>query len=116
MKIQLNTDNHITGTEALTKYVNDVVEGTLGRFEDRITRVEVHLNDENSIKSGDDDIRCLIEVRPAGMQPVTASHKSGDVHSAIDEAAEKARRLLESTFGKQDNVKGRTSFGGDQKI
>jgi len=51
MKIQLNTDVNIDGTEALAAQVSATVEQTLERFSEHITRVEVHLGDENGGKS-----------------------------------------------------------------
>ena len=57
MKIQLNTDVHIEGTEALAAQVSASVEQALERFSEHITRVEVHLSDENGGKSGQHDQR-----------------------------------------------------------
>ncbi len=54
MQIQVNTDKNIAGSEDLQQQVEGVVEGHLGRFGDRITRVEVHVNGD---KPGDDDNR-----------------------------------------------------------
>ena len=48
MKIQLNTDAHIEGTEALAAKVNSIIKLALARFEDHITRIEVHLNDSKN--------------------------------------------------------------------
>jgi hypothetical protein len=48
MQVQLNTDRQITVDDELTHQVEAVVESVLGRFADQITRVEVHLSDENS--------------------------------------------------------------------
>ena len=39
MKIQLNTDVHIEGTEALAEQVNASVEQALEHFREHITRV-----------------------------------------------------------------------------
>src|SRR6185503_5085359 len=55
MQIQVNTDNNITGREDVVRLVNSSVEGAVGRFSDRITRVEAHLSDTNSHKSKGDD-------------------------------------------------------------
>lgn len=64
MQIQVNTGHHVEGGEELTRQIEGVVEGALGRFSDRITRVEVHLTDENgSQKSGDSDKQCVMEAR-----------------------------------------------------
>ncbi len=71
MLIQVNTDNHIQGNERLTTYVQGVIQDTLSRFAERITRVEVHLHDTNGANGGDNDKRCAIEVRLAGFDPVT---------------------------------------------
>ncbi|TVP79833.1 MAG: ribosomal subunit interface protein, partial [Gemmatimonadales bacterium] len=43
MQIQVNTDNNIDGQVPLLESVRDMVAHTLERFEDRLTRVEVHL-------------------------------------------------------------------------
>lgn len=58
MKILLNTDKNIKGTETLETAVNDRINYELKRFADKITRIEVHLSDENAHKGGPDDIQC----------------------------------------------------------
>ena len=98
MQIQLNTDSHIEGHEELAAYVRDVATDALDRFADRITRVEVHLSDENSHKGGEDDKRCVMEARLAGRQPTAVTHHAGTVDEAIEGAAGKLKRALESTI------------------
>lgn len=51
------------------------MESTLGRFGDWITRVEVQLSDEDGPKNRGNAKRCVMEARPAGLQPVSASHQ-----------------------------------------
>ncbi len=51
MKIQFNTDNHIPGREALAHQAEATVKSALGRLAEHITRVEVHLSDENGDKT-----------------------------------------------------------------
>lgn len=116
MQVQVHTDNHLEGTQALVQQVEAEVSSTLGRFGQQITRVEVHLQDTNSHKSGDSDKRCLMEARLAGLQPIAVSHQASSVEEAIDGAAAKLERTLDRTLGRLGNVKGRTSFGGDQKV
>ena len=60
MKVQINTDKNIEGHERVEAYFSGELEKSLARFEDKITRIEVHFGDENSNKSGVDDKRCLI--------------------------------------------------------
>lgn len=99
MKIQVNTDNHVKGGEGLTRFVESVVEGALGRFAERLTRVEVHLSDENSsAKSGDNDMRCVMEARLAGMNPISVTQQDGSLERAIEGAAAKLEEVLNSTI------------------
>ena len=101
MQIQLNTDRNIEGHEALATRVSEEVESALKRFSDRITRVEVHLSDENSDKKGgNDDIRCVMEARLEGRQPVAVTHHAATLDQAVDGAADKLASLIESTLGR----------------
>lgn len=115
MLVQLRTDNHIETTDELTEQVNAVVDNALGRFRQRITRVEVHLTDESSsAKSRDDDKRCVMEARLAGRQPVAVTNHGATVEVAMHGAANKLRTLLDRTLGKLEDPKGRTSYAGEQ--
>jgi len=69
MQIQINTDRNIESHEALVTQVSGVVDSALSRFSDHITRVEVHVSDENSHKSGQKDKRCMMEARLKGPLP-----------------------------------------------
>jgi len=100
MQIQVNTDNHIKGREDVVRLVHSCLEGAVGRFADRITRVEVHLSDTNSHKSGGDDKRCVLEARLAGLQPLAVSHQATTIELAVTEAADKLERSVESTLGR----------------
>jgi ribosome-associated translation inhibitor RaiA len=100
MQVQINTDKNIEGSEALTAEVRSVVEGALSRFSEQITRVEVHIGDHNSEKSGPADKRCMIEARLKGHKPAVATHEASSVEEAVDGAADKLKRSLESTLGR----------------
>lgn len=101
MKIQIETDNNIEGDTILTQAVEAVVRGTLDRFSPQITRVEIHLSDENSDeKFGAEDKRCLLEVRLASHQPIAVSDRAATSEQAVSGAAEKMKHLLETTLGR----------------
>ena len=100
MKIQINTDNNIEGSDELAEQAKATVESTLGHLAERITRVEVHLSDENSDKSGAHDKRCMMEARLEGHQPIAATDEAGTVAQAIDGAAEKLKRSLDHALGR----------------
>lgn len=100
MIIQVNTDSSIDNDVALTAHVESVIQKALSRFGEKITRVEVHLHDENAHKPGDHDKRCLIEVRLAGLQPQAVTHHADSTHNALAGASEKMKSLLDSLLGK----------------
>lgn len=52
MKVLLNSDNRIEVNDVLRAIVQGEVDRALGRFEDRLTRVEVYLSDLNGPKEG----------------------------------------------------------------
>ena len=103
MKIQVDTDRTVESSEGLAAMVETEVQSALGRFEDRLTRVEVHLGDENAEKKGGGaDKRCLLEARPAGMQPVAVTAFADTLERACRDAARKMQDLLSSKFGRID--------------
>ncbi|MGY6550087.1 MAG: HPF/RaiA family ribosome-associated protein [Roseinatronobacter sp.] len=100
MQIQVNTDNTISGREDVVRFVEGVVTSKLGAVSGPITRVEVHLQDQNADKSGPDDKRCMIEVRLEGRQPVSATNTADTLQSAVTGAVDKMRNLLDRELGK----------------
>ncbi len=101
MQIQVYGDNHIKSDTELTSLVEAEVNHALGRFSNHLTRIEVHISDENGAKGGIDK-RCLIEARPAGHQPVTTSSEASEIEQAVKHASEKMKKALDSLFGKLD--------------
>ena len=100
MIILINTDKNIDGSERTSKYFSGVIESTLERFNEHITRIEAHLSDENSQREGPDDKRCMIEARVKGLQPIAVTHKAESLEEAVVGAAEKMKTMLETTLAK----------------
>ena len=100
MQIRINTDKNIEGNERMSKYFSGVIESTLNRFTEHVTRIEAHLSDENSQKEGPDDKRCLLEARVKGLQPIAVTHKAETLDQAVTGAAEKMKSTLETTIAK----------------
>jgi ribosome-associated translation inhibitor RaiA len=100
MQIQINSDHHITGSPELARRVQTLVRDTLERYSDRITRVEVHLNDLNGIKGGSDDKRCQMEARVGGLGAISVNHEAPSLDLAVDGAVEKLERAVEHKLGK----------------
>ncbi|MCE3606019.1 HPF/RaiA family ribosome-associated protein [Massilia sp. P8910] len=100
MQININTDKTIERHQGLDDHVQSVVTAAVSRFSEHITRVEVHLSDENSQKSSDGGNRCLLEARVTGYQPIAVSDHSVHLHQAITGAADKLKRAIESALGR----------------
>jgi ribosome-associated translation inhibitor RaiA len=102
MKIQINTDDNINQSDAQPEQTEATIRNILERFADQVTRVEVHLSDENSDKkSGTADMRCLLEARLEGLRPVAVTDEAATVEQAVEGAARKMRRSLDSMLGKR---------------
>jgi hypothetical protein len=102
MLIQINTDRNITGDEVTAARIRAVVNQVLTHHAERITRVEVFLSDQNSKeKDGANDMRCVLEARLEGRAPIAVSMDADTVPLAVDGAAEKLLRLIESTLGRE---------------
>ena len=95
MQIQINTDKNVEGNERLVTYFTSELNNELTRFDDKITRIEVHFGDENSTKFGKNDKRCLIEVRLAGLQPIAVTDHSESIEKAFYNAFVKVKKILE---------------------
>jgi ribosome-associated translation inhibitor RaiA len=100
MTVQVNTDRNIQGSDRLNSYVQDLLESKLQRLSEHITRIEVHLSDENAGKSGTNDKRCMIEARLQGRQPTAVTHHADGVDLAISGAIDKLVTSLDTTLDK----------------
>jgi hypothetical protein len=100
MQIQVNTDKNIKADERLVAYVEAEVAKSLSHFSAQITRVEVHLSDQNGQKHGTHDKRCMMEARLEGRQPSAVTCEAATVAQAVAGAADKLNRSVESTLGR----------------
>ncbi len=103
MKIQLNTDKNISGNEKLESYLNSLIKEELSLFSDHITRIEVHLADENSHKKGENDKRCMLEARLENRQPIAVTSHANTVEQAVNGALDKLKTSIETIYGRLKN-------------
>lgn len=103
MIIQFNTDNNIEGSERLNAYFTTTLSEALSRFNNHITRLEVHLTDENGRKEGKNDQRCLIEARLEGLQPIAVTNSADTIEQAVRGATDKLKNSLETVLGRLKN-------------
>ena len=105
MQFQFNSDSSVMGTENVAERIEAMVREKLVRFEDRLTRVEVHVSDENGSKHGADDKACMIEARPRSAKPIGVTAHASKVDDAARKAANTMAQRLERVFGKSEKHK-----------
>ncbi|MDP1921124.1 MAG: HPF/RaiA family ribosome-associated protein [Myxococcales bacterium] len=103
MLILVNTDGTISGHEAMAEAVKGVVTRELEHVSARVSRVEVHLSDEDGKKHGRDDVRCMMEARIEGRRPIAVTHHASSLSEAVDGAAERLRRALDTALAKVEH-------------
>jgi len=103
MEILLNTDKNISGTEEMREPLKATIANALDRFSAHLTRVEVKLSDENADRDSANDKRCVLEVRPRGMQPIVVTSHGASVEHAVDEAISKMKTSLDTVMGRLRN-------------
>jgi ribosome-associated translation inhibitor RaiA len=112
MQVYVRTDTNIDGGGKVTAYVEGEVRAALSRFSDHITRIEVHLSDESGGRATGADIRCMIQARPTGRTPITATDDAASVDAALAGAIRRLNHLLESHQGRQEDQHARASIRG----
>jgi ribosome-associated translation inhibitor RaiA len=103
MTIQINTDKNLTVHESYSAKIHGLLSEELSRYSENITRLEVHLSDENGNKDGINDMRCMIEARLEGRQPIAVKEAANTVDQAINGAIEKLKSVLTSLLEKLSN-------------
>jgi len=105
MQVQIRTDHNIKSSEAMIDGIRGVVEDALSRVSDRITSVDVHLSNQNSDRheDGNDSMRCMIEARLEGLQPLAVTDQSATIDQAVDGAADKLTHLINHTLGRLEH-------------
>jgi ribosome-associated translation inhibitor RaiA len=100
MKIQFNTDKTIIGNEKHEDYFTEWVTDALERYDRHITRIEAHISDENGSKKGQEGIRCLLETRLKGREPLAVSCDANTFEESVSGAIDKLISKLETIVGK----------------
>jgi len=99
MIVQINAGD-VESSDALRHHVHDAVEDALKHVAEKVTRVEVHLRDDNASKSAADDKRVTMEARIAGQPPLVVEHATDDLYKSITETASKLGRAVSTKLEK----------------
>jgi ribosome-associated translation inhibitor RaiA len=104
MQVQINTDHHVEGHEALAAWATSEVKAALKHHSAHIMRLEAHLGDENGQKSGLNDKRCVLEARLVGRPSLAVTEHAATLYQAVTGAADKLNRLIDSTLGRAERL------------
>jgi ribosome-associated translation inhibitor RaiA len=103
MKIQINTGKNLSVHEEYHNELEALLTEDLSRFSQYITRLEVHLSDENADKESQDDKKCVLEARMEGKQPIAVSAFANSYDQAVNSAIDKLTASLTTIIGKLRN-------------
>lgn len=103
MTIQINTDKNVSVDETYGNQLEALLTEELSRFDEYITRLEVHLSDENGNKESQDDKKCLLEARLKGRQPIAVSALANTYDQAVNGAIDKLKASLDTIIGRLQN-------------
>lgn len=68
------------------------------------------IRNESAGHSTGDDLRCLIETRPAGMQPIVVTHHGSTLTEALGGATQRIEARLTSTFEQHEGHETRATI------
>jgi hypothetical protein len=99
MTIQFNTDNNVKGSKELTSPLIEYISEQFSRYAQQISRLDVHLSDENGLKRGPDDKRCMLEAKIEGRRPIAVVGRANSYRQAVTGATEKLISSMEKITG-----------------
>jgi ribosome-associated translation inhibitor RaiA len=100
MQIQVNSKNTLHTGESFERWASGELHESLSRFKGDITRIEVHMSDENCDKAGLEQKRCVMEARLAHHEPLAVNHNAPNQDLAFRGASDKLKRVLDHTLSK----------------
>lgn len=103
MTIQFNTDHNIEGNERLSAFLEEKITSGLSRFNDQITRIEVHLSDDNADKTNVKTIKCVLEARLEGLEPIAVTKHESTIEKSVTGAIDKMKAALDTKLGRLAN-------------
>lgn len=103
MTILLNADNNLNIHESFGEKLKNLLTEELSRFSEHITRLEVHLSDDNGGKDGLNDKRCMLEARLEGRQPIAVTANADTHEQSVSAAIDKLKHTLDSIVGRLRN-------------
>ncbi len=104
MTITIRTDHNIQSGEALTTWIEETISHDLAHYTGQITKMEIHLADENGPKGkggGGDEIRCTLDAKVDGFPNFGVTAQDDTLQKALRGAAVKLKGALGSALEKR---------------
>src|SRR5439155_18339544 len=84
----------------VVSFVSQEADRAIGRFKQRLERLEFHLSDVDSHKPGTHDKRCVVEARAPGRRALVVSMAARNLRLSIRGSLSKLKNSLERCFGR----------------
>lgn len=91
-------------------WAQDHLNETLKRFKSEITRVDVHMSEENAKGINPAHVRCLLQAALAKHEAVVASENAATVDEAFRGATQKLKHALDHVLGKLQDHRNRETI------
>lgn len=103
MQVLLHTDPNTDGSQSMAQHLETVAQAAMARFGERVTRIEAHLSDVNSLaRAGENDIHCTLDAHLVGQGAIVVKDQAGNAHQAIEGALRKLKRAVGVALEKHD--------------
>lgn len=112
MQVHVHTDKHVVLDAELRDRIEAILREDVTRFEDHLSRIEVHLTDQSGGKRSGRDLRCVMTAEAKGLPPLVVTEDAETVAEAIAGATEALRSSLRSTFERLEDHRDRATIRG----
>lgn len=99
MRVSVHALN-LPASDALVDHAQSRFGSALGRFDDRIERVIIRLEDDNGPKGGPDKL-CRVDVHVAPKTNLVLEERDADLYTAITRAAKRAKIAMTRKFSRK---------------
>jgi ribosome-associated translation inhibitor RaiA len=100
MNIQFNTGNNIDGSDRQSDYFSTLISEDLKRYDSQMTRLEVHLSDQDNSQHEKSEIKCTLEARLKNLNPIVVTNQGNSHEEAIKGAIQKLKKSLDTVTGR----------------
>jgi ribosomal subunit interface protein len=100
MNIQFNTGNNIDGSDRQRDYFSTLISEDLKRYDSQMTRLEVHLSDQDNSQHEKSEIKCTLEARLKNLNPIVVTNHGNSHEEAIKGATQKLKKSLDTVTGR----------------